>query len=227
MARSEEIFKETVNEPSLEYPTLKVQTEKRETTEISFLNSFSFEPFILDNHFSLPSSYDHPPQESLVQHFPTTNFDDLEERANQLMAAKSAHTQPPHTHAPHQSCEHCYHLSHQFDDCPFINHYMTKDNKSAHENAQITTKLLSKEKAVNKEEEKEVQVEQFEPPPNPSNDKEVSIESHSFITIPLETYHAPQVSSFQCLEEPSYVEIFKDSHTQDHKYRNHFPKRFF
>jgi hypothetical protein len=40
-ARSEEIFKETVNEPSLEYPTLEEQTEKGETIEISFPNSFS------------------------------------------------------------------------------------------------------------------------------------------------------------------------------------------
>jgi hypothetical protein len=104
---------------------------------------------------------------------------------------------------------------------------MTEDNKSTYENAQITTKLVSEEKAVNKEEEKEVQVEQYEPPSNSSNDKEMSTEAHSFVTIPLETYHAPQVSSFQCLEEPSYVEIFKDSRTQDHKYRNHVPKRFF
>jgi hypothetical protein len=94
MVRSEEIFKETVNVPSLEYPTLEVQTEKGKTTEISFPNSFSLatEPFSLDNHFSLPSSCDHPLQESLVQHFPTTNFNDLEERANQLMATRRAHT---------------------------------------------------------------------------------------------------------------------------------------
>jgi hypothetical protein len=65
--------------------------------------------------------------------------------------------------------------------------------------------------------------EQIEPPPisNWPNDKEVSTEAHSFVTIPLETY---QVSSFQCLEEPSYVEIFEESHTKDHKSRNHVPK---
>jgi hypothetical protein len=63
IARSEEIFEETVNEPSLEYPTLEVQTKKGETIEISFPNSFSLtvEPFILDDHSSLPSSYNHPP----------------------------------------------------------------------------------------------------------------------------------------------------------------------
>jgi hypothetical protein len=63
MARIEEIFEETVNEPSLEYRTLEVQTEKGETIEISFPNSFSLavEPFILDDHSSLPSSYNHPP----------------------------------------------------------------------------------------------------------------------------------------------------------------------
>jgi hypothetical protein len=67
--RSEEVAKETVNEPSLEYPTLEVQTEKRETTKISFPNSSSLaaEAFILDNHSSIPSSYIHPSQESLVQ----------------------------------------------------------------------------------------------------------------------------------------------------------------
>ena len=66
--------------------------------------------------------------------------------------------------------------------------------------------------------------EQIEPLPDPSNDKEVSTEAHSFITIPLETQHEPQASPFQCLEEPSYVEIFKESHTEDHKSRNCVPK---
>ena len=68
MARSEEVVKETVNDPSLKYPTLEVQTEKGETTKISFPNSSSLaaEPFILDNHSSMPSSYNHSPQESLV-----------------------------------------------------------------------------------------------------------------------------------------------------------------
>ena len=63
LVRSEEIFKETVNEPNLEYLTLEVQTEKGETTEISSPNSFSLavEPFILENHASLPSSYNHSP----------------------------------------------------------------------------------------------------------------------------------------------------------------------
>jgi hypothetical protein len=103
---------------------------------------------------------------------------------------------------------------------------VTEANKSAHETAQTTTTLFSEEKAVKKEEEKEEQVEQFEPLPNPSNDKEVSTKAHSSVTIPLETYHASQVSSFQCLEELSYVEIFKDSRTQDHKSRN-LPKRIF
>jgi hypothetical protein len=43
-------------------PTPEVQTEKRKTTEISFPNSSSLiaEPFILDNHSSMPSSYNHP-----------------------------------------------------------------------------------------------------------------------------------------------------------------------
>ena len=63
---------------------------------------------------------------------------------------------------------------------------MIEANRSAHEHAQITTILVSEEKAVNKVEENE---EQMEPPPilNLSNDKEVSIEAHSLVTIPLET----------------------------------------
>jgi hypothetical protein len=32
-----------------------------------------------NNHSSMPSSYNHPPQESLEQHFPTAHIDDLEE----------------------------------------------------------------------------------------------------------------------------------------------------
>jgi hypothetical protein len=71
--------------------------------------------------------------------------------------------------------------------------------------------------------------EQIEPPPilSWSNDKEVSTEAHSLITIPLETYHSPLVSSFQCLDELSYVAIFEDSCTQDHTSRNRGPKRNF
>jgi hypothetical protein len=140
-----------------------------------------------NTHSSMPSSYSPTPRESLVQHFPTTYIDDLEERANQLMAARCAHTQFPLTHAFHQSYEYCYHPSHGFDDCPFYIHYVRQINNSAHENAQTTTTLVSEEEAVNKVEEME---EQIEPPPNLSNDKEVSTEAHSSITIPLETYHA-------------------------------------
>jgi hypothetical protein len=87
----------------------------------------------------------HPPQESLVQHFPTAHVDDFEGRANQLMAARHAHTQLSHTHTPHQSCEYCYHPSHQFDDWPFINHYMTEVNKFALDNTQTTTILVDEE----------------------------------------------------------------------------------
>ena len=139
--RIEEVVKETVNEPSLKYPTLKVQTEKGKTTDISFPNSSSLvaEPFILDNQSSIPSSYNHPPQESLVQHFPTAHFDDLEERVNELMAASYAHTQPPHTYAPHQSCSSCYHPFHRIDDCSFINYYMIEASNSYHKCVQTTT----------------------------------------------------------------------------------------
>jgi hypothetical protein len=72
----------------------------------------------------------------------------------------------------------------------------------------------------NGEEEMEEQIE-LPPISNWPNDKEVSTEAHSLITIPFETQ---QIPSFQCLEEPSYVVIFEDSHTKDHKSRNRVPK---
>ena len=146
-----------------------------------------------NTHSSMPLSYNHPPQESLVQHFLTAHVDFLEERLNQLMTARHAHTQPPHTHTPHQSCEYCYHHSHGFDDRPFYIHYMSQINKSTHENAQTTTTLVSEEKAISKVEEKEEHLEQIKPLPIPifSNDKVMSTKAHSFITIPLETYLKP------------------------------------
>jgi hypothetical protein len=137
----------------------------------------------------MPSSYNHISQESLVQYFPTAHMNDLEERVNQLVAARHAYTQP--YHAPHQSCSYCYDHSHQIDDCPFINQYVIEANKSAHEHAQTTTILVCEEKAINKVEEKK---EQIEPPPTPNlfNDKEMSTEAYSFVTIPLKTQHEPQ-----------------------------------
>jgi hypothetical protein len=89
-----------------------------------------------------------------------------------------------------------------------------------HEQAKALLDPTPEMRTKNGEEEME---EQIEPPPilNWSNDKEVSTEAHSLITIPLETR---QASSFQCLEESSYVEIFEDSRSQDHQSRNRVPK---
>jgi hypothetical protein len=143
---------------------------------------------------------------------------------NQLMATRHAHTQLSHTHAPHQSCSYCYHPSHRIDDCPFLNHYVTEANKSAHDNAQTTTILVSEKKAVKKVEENQ---EQIEPPPNShlSNDNKVSTKSHSFVTIPLHTHHETQVSFLQCLRALSYAKILKDLCTVVHKSRNNLPKK--
>ena len=81
------------------------------------------------------------------------------------------------------------------------------------------------------EEEKEEQVEQIEPLPTPnlSNDMEVSTETPSFIIVPFETHHETQASILQCLKEPSHAHAqrLKDLCTQDHKSRNHVPKRIF
>jgi hypothetical protein len=99
-------------------------------------------------------------------------------------------------------------------------------NNSVHENVQTTITLISEEKTVNKVEEEE---EQIEPPSTPKlfNGKEVSSETHSFVTIPLETQHEPQASPFQRLKEPSYVEIFKESFIERCKYRNRHHKKIF
>jgi hypothetical protein len=97
------------------------------------------------------------------------------------------------------------------------------DLDMVHEQAKALLDPTPEMLTENGEEEKK---EQFEPPPisNWPNDKEVSTEAHSFVTIPLETYLSHQVPPFQCLDEPSYVEIFEDSCSQDHKSRNSVPK---
>jgi hypothetical protein len=70
-------------------------------------------------------------------------------------------------------------------------------------------------------------LEQSVPPSNPnsSNDKEMSTEAHSLTTIPLETFHEPQVSILKCLKEPFNAKTVKDRCTQAHKSRNHRPKK--
>jgi hypothetical protein len=97
------------------------------------------------------------------------------------------------------------------------------DLDMVHEQVKALLDSAPEMRTENGEEENE---EQIEPPPilNWSNDKEVSTETHSFITIPLETQYA---STFHCLEEPSYVEIFKVSRTERCNYRNRHTKKFF
>ena len=73
-------------------------------------------------------------------------------------------------------------------------------------------------------EEEEEQIELLSTP-SLSNDKEVSTEAHSFITIPLKTRHEPQASFIQFLKEPSHAKILKDPCKQASKSRNHRPKK--
>jgi len=70
-------------------------------------------------------------------------------------------------------------------------------------------------------------LEHTAPPSNPnlSNDKEISIEAHSFITIPLKTLHEPQASILQCVKEPSCAKTIKDLCPQGQKSRNRHPKK--
>jgi hypothetical protein len=138
-------FRQTVNQPCQEIMDAQLaNTEEVARLEGQFGHLVSEFNLMEVEEFQSPEIV-HPPKESLVQHFPTAHIDDFEERANLLMTARHAHTQLFHTHTPHQSCEYCYHPSHQFDDCPFINHYMTEVNKSELDNAQTTTILVDEE----------------------------------------------------------------------------------
>jgi hypothetical protein len=110
-------------------------------------------------------------------------------------------------------------------------HYMIDEDdfgNSYHEHVPAIT-IFESEEIVdsNQEEEKKEHLEHTAPLSNPksSNDKKMSIEAHSFITIPLETFHEPQASIPKCLKEPSYAKIVKDLCTQPRKSRNHRPKK--
>jgi hypothetical protein len=96
------------------------------------------------------------------------------------------------------------------------------DLDMVHEQAKALLDPTLEMQTKNGDEENQEQIEPLQNS-NLSNEKEVSTEAHSLITIPLETQHEPQVSHF--FEEPSYLEIFKDSCTLDHKSRNRVPKR--
>jgi hypothetical protein len=106
-------------------------------------------------------------------------------------------------------------------------HYMIDEDDSNnlhHEHVQATATYESEEIVDgNEEEEKDEHLEHTTPLPdlNMYNDKEVSTEAHSFITIPFETFHEPQASVLQCLQKPSSAKSLKDRCTQGQKYRNH------
>jgi len=110
-------------------------------------------------------------------------------------------------------------------------HYMIDDNDFSnyyHEHVPAITKFESEEIVDrNVEEEKEEHLEHTAPPSNSksSNDNKMSTEAHSFITIPLETFHEPQASILKCLKVPSYAKTVKDLCTQPRKSRNHRPKK--
>jgi hypothetical protein len=177
-----------------------------------------------------------------VQHFPTAHIDDLDGRIDQLMAARFAYALLNNTNIPSKFCSYCYNPTHHQCKCPFINHYVNMINKddasnSNHEHVKVNSTLGSEEIVDNnEEEEKGKQVEHSEqvehpensePPTNldQSSDMEVSTETLACITDLLKTHQESKASSLKCLKEPSYVKILKDSRTQAHKSRNHFPKK--
>jgi hypothetical protein len=106
-------------------------------------------------------------------------------------------------------------------------HYMIDEddfNNLHQEHVQATATFESEEIVDgNEEEEKEEHLEHTTllPDPNMSIDKEMSTEAHSFITIPLETFHEPRVSVLQCLQMPSSTKSLKHRCTQEQKSRNH------
>jgi DNA repair protein RadC len=102
-------------------------------------------------------------------------------------------------------------------------HYMIDEDDFSnfyHEHVPAIT-IFESEEIVdsNQEEEKEEHLEHTAPRSNPksSNDKKMSTEAHSFITIPLETFHEPQASIPKFLKEPSYAKTVKDLCTQPRK----------
>jgi hypothetical protein len=112
-------------------------------------------------------------------------------------------------------------------------HYMIDEDDASHSDHEHTPviTILESEETVDSigGEGREEHLEHTAPPLNPksSNDKEMSTEAHSFITIPLETFHELQASILQCLEEPSCAQSLKDLCTQLRKSRNHRPKTIF
>jgi hypothetical protein len=116
-------------------------------------------------------------------------------------------------------------------------HYMINEDESSnscHEHVLVTNILESEEIVDNNEEEERDEhlesvghFERIESPStlNLSNNKEMSTDAHSFITISFETLHEPQPSVLQCLKESSYDKLVKDLCTQSHKFRNHLPKK--
>jgi hypothetical protein len=103
-------------------------------------------------------------------------------------------------------------------------HYMSdKDDSenSYHEHAQVTTTFDDDEVVDNKEEQVEhnERIEHHEKnqpsiDPNLLSDMEVSTETPTCITTPLETHQEPKASSLVHLQETSYVKILKDLCTQ-------------
>jgi hypothetical protein len=112
-----------------------------------------------------------------------------------------------------------------------VGHYMIDEDDTSHSRHEHvpTITMFENEEIVdsNEEKEKEEHLEHTAPLPNPntSNDKEMSTESHSFITIHLDTFLEPQTSILKCLKEPSYAKTVKDLCTQPHKSRHHCPKK--
>jgi hypothetical protein len=101
-------------------------------------------------------------------------------------------------------------------------HYMIDEDESinsCHEHVLATT-ILENEEIVdnNEDEEKEEHLESVEhlewieplSTPNLFNDKEMSIEAHSFITIPFETLLEPQASVLHCFKESFYDKFVND-----------------
>lgn len=108
-------------------------------------------------------------------------------------------------------------------------HYMIDEDDashSCHEHVPTITMFETEEIVDSNEEEKEEHLEQAAPPPNPNmSEYGMSTEAHSFITIPLETFHEPQALILTCLKEPSYAKTVKDLCTQPRKSRNHRPTK--
>jgi hypothetical protein len=165
--------------------------------------------YMIDEDDASHSCYEHVPDTTILESKEIVdNIEEQEEKDEQIQ----------HIKEQEEKDEQIQHIEEQEDKEEQIEH---REQIEHIEQIEHRDQIEHMEKIEHKE--------KIEPPADtsPSNDKEVSIEAHSFIIVPLETHHESKVLILQCLKEPSYAKILKDLCREAHKSRNHRPKKIF